>query len=111
VEWEQGQSDLVSIHIYNVKSYTGTKICTCRADASIAGEATGAMSWAFINALKKSPQQSYVQLLNSIRSELQGKYDQKPQLSCSHPLGTSCPVNEIYSHANYLVDVNLLYVM
>jgi len=52
------------------------------------------MSYAFINALKKNPQQSYVQLLNSIREELAGKYDQKPQLSCSHPL-----------------DVNLLYVM
>jgi len=58
-----------------------------RADASIAGQATGAMSWAFITALKKNPQQSYVQLLNSIRTELEGKYDQKPQLSCSHPLG------------------------
>src|ERR1700760_346333 len=61
--------------------------CFCRADATISGEATGAMSWAFINALKKNPQQSYVQLLNSIREELRGKYDQKPQLSCSHPLG------------------------
>ena len=57
------------------------------ADASIQGEATGAMSWAFINALKKNPNQSYVQLLNSIRDELQGKYQQKPQLSSSHPLG------------------------
>lgn len=65
-----------------------------RADASISGQATGAMSWAFISALKKNPQQSYVQLLNSIREELEGKYDQKPQLSCSHPL-----------------NVNLLYVM
>lgn len=44
------------------------------------------MSWAFITALKKNPQQSYVQLLNSIRDELQSKYTQKPQLSCSHPL-------------------------
>ena len=44
------------------------------------------MSWAFINALKKNPNQSYVQLLNSIRDELEGKYTQKPQLSCSHPL-------------------------
>jgi hypothetical protein len=44
------------------------------------------MSWAFVNALKKNPNQSYVQLLNSIRGELEGKYDQKPQLSCSHPL-------------------------
>ncbi|KAI9738164.1 MAG: Ca(2+)-dependent cysteine protease [Cirrosporium novae-zelandiae] len=65
-----------------------------RQDAQIGGEATGAMSWAFITALKKNPQQSYVQLLNSIRDELSTKYTQKPQLSCSHPL-----------------DTNLLYVM
>lgn len=52
------------------------------------------MSWAFITSLKKNPQQSYVQLLNSIREELEGRYSQKPQLSCSHPL-----------------NVNLLYVM
>ncbi len=45
------------------------------------------MSWAFISALKQNPQQSYVQLLNSIRDVLQTKYTQKPQLSCSHPLG------------------------
>lgn len=45
------------------------------------------MSWAFVAALKKNPQQSYVQLLNSIREELETKYTQKPQLSCSHPLG------------------------
>ncbi|KAM5516370.1 metacaspase [Fusarium oxysporum f. sp. phaseoli] len=45
------------------------------------------MSWAFVTALKKSPQQSYVQLLNSIRDELATRYTQKPQLSCSHPLG------------------------
>ena len=44
------------------------------------------MSWAFINAMKKNPQQSYVQLLNSIRDELATKYTQKPQLSSSHPL-------------------------
>lgn len=49
------------------------------------------MSWAFITSLKKNPQQSYVQLLNSIRDELEGKYSQKPQLSCSHPLGTWIP--------------------
>lgn len=44
------------------------------------------MSWAFVTALKKAPQQSYVQLLNSIRDELASKYTQRPQLSCSHPL-------------------------
>ena len=45
------------------------------------------MSWAFISALKKNPKQSYVELLNSIREILETKYTQKPQLSCSHPLG------------------------
>jgi len=49
------------------------------------------MSWAFIAALKKNPQQSYVALLNSIRDELESKYTQKPQLSCSHPLSKQYP--------------------
>lgn len=47
------------------------------------------MSYAFISALKKNPAQSYQSLLQNIRNELQGKYAQKPQLSCSHPLGTN----------------------
>lgn len=78
----------------DVIMWSGSKDTQTSADASIQGEATGAMSWAFINALKKNPNQSYVQLLNSIRDELEGKYKQKPQLSSSHPL-----------------DVDLLYVM
>jgi len=61
-----------------------------RADATIASQATGAMSWAFITALKANPNQTYVELLNSIRELLEAKYEQKPQLSCSHPLGKSC---------------------
>lgn len=59
------------------------------ADATIASQATGAMSWAFISAITENPKQSYVELLNSIRGVLETKYTQKPQLSCSHPLGTS----------------------
>lgn len=58
-----------------------------RADATINAQATGAMSWAFISAIKQNPKQSYVELLNSIRDILETKYTQKPQLSCSHPLG------------------------
>jgi hypothetical protein len=57
------------------------------ADTFQDGEARGALSWAFIKTLQQRPNQSYLQLLNSIRSELEGKYSQKPQLSCSHPLG------------------------
>ncbi|OQO12467.1 Metacaspase-1A [Cryoendolithus antarcticus] len=78
----------------DVIMWSGSKDSQTSQDANIAGQATGAMSWAFVAALKKNPQQSYVQLLNSIRDELETKYTQKPQLSCSHPL-----------------DTNLLYVM
>jgi hypothetical protein len=56
------------------------------------------MSYAFITSLKKNPRQSYVQLLNSIRDELaNGKYAQKPQLSCSHPLGEFSPPSRVES--------------
>ncbi|QKX56242.1 uncharacterized protein TRUGW13939_03343 [Talaromyces rugulosus] len=78
----------------DVIMWSGSKDEQTSQDATINGQATGAMSWAFINALKKNPQQSYVQLLNSIREELSTKYTQKPQLSCSHP-----------------IDTNILYVM
>ncbi|CZS92586.1 probable Metacaspase-1 [Rhynchosporium graminicola] len=73
----------------DVIMWSGSKDDQTSADATIAAKATGAMSWAFINAMKKNPQQSYVQLLNSIRDELATKYTQKPQLSCSHPLNTN----------------------
>ena len=39
---------------------------------------------AFIAALTKYPQQSYQQLLVSIREEMKGRYTQKPQLSACH---------------------------
>ncbi|KAL9116346.1 MAG: hypothetical protein Q9187_007130 [Circinaria calcarea] len=73
----------------DVIMWSGSKDTQTSQDAQINNEATGAMSWAFITALKKNPQQSYVQLLNSIRDELASKYTQKPQLSCSHPLSRS----------------------
>jgi hypothetical protein len=71
----------------DVIQWSGSKDNQTSADATEGGQATGAMSFAFIRALTKNPQQSYAQLLNSIRDELAGKYSQKPQLSCSHPLG------------------------
>ncbi|KAF3911880.1 Metacaspase-1A [Arthrobotrys entomopaga] len=72
----------------DVIQWSGSKDVQTSADTVEGGEATGAMSYAFINALKKNGQQSYQELLNSIRVELEGKYAQKPQLSCSHPLDT-----------------------
>lgn len=78
----------------DVVMFSGSKDTQTSADTFQDGEARGALSWAFIKSLKQWPNQSYLQLLNSIRAQLDGKYTQKPQLSCSHPL-----------------DVNLLFVM
>ncbi|KKA26095.1 hypothetical protein TD95_003543 [Thielaviopsis punctulata] len=50
----------------DVIMWSGSKDSQTSADATINAQATGAMSWAFITALQANPQQSYVQLLNSI---------------------------------------------
>jgi hypothetical protein len=51
------------------------------ADTSIDGEATGAMSYAFISTMQANPRQSYIQVLQSTRGVLKHKYKQLPQLS------------------------------
>ncbi|KAJ5475650.1 hypothetical protein N7539_007937 [Penicillium diatomitis] len=78
----------------DVVMFSGSKDTQTSADTFQDGQARGALSWAFIKTLTQWPHQSYLQLLNNIRAELDGKYSQKPQLSCSHPL-----------------DVNLRFVM
>ncbi|CAH7686615.1 caspase domain-containing protein [Phakopsora pachyrhizi] len=69
--------------------WSGCKDSQTSADAVEAGSATGAMSYAFISALTANPQQTYQQLLVSIRQILASKYSQKPQLSASHPIDTN----------------------
>jgi hypothetical protein len=64
----------------DVIQWSGCKDAQTSADATIASKATGAMSWAFIAALKDKPEQSYKELLNSVRDLLEAKYTQKPQL-------------------------------
>jgi len=71
----------------DVVMFSGSKDTQTSADTFQDGEARGALSWAFIKSLERWPYQSYLQLLNTIRSELEDRYTQKPQLSCSHPLG------------------------
>jgi hypothetical protein len=65
--------------------------CACKDDQTSAdtqehGESVGAMSWAFRTALTKNPNQSYAQLLKSVRQILRNRYSQKSQLSSSHPM-------------------------
>ena len=65
---------------------SGCKDDQTSADASIGGEATGAMSYAFMKVMNTGKQQSYLSLLRNTRQILEGEYSQKPQLSASHPL-------------------------
>ncbi|EJU04567.1 peptidase C14 [Dacryopinax primogenitus] len=70
-------------------SFSGCKDSQTSADTVEAGQATGAMSYAFIRALSENPQQSYQQLLISVRRILSNEYSQKPQLTSSHPIDTN----------------------
>lgn len=63
------------------------------ADAHINGEASGALSWAFIQALSRSPHQHYAQLLKNMRQLLRGRYTQVPQISASHRIDLFTPFN------------------
>ncbi|KAL2889994.1 p20 subunit of caspase [Ceratocystis lukuohia] len=86
------RSKLMKSSEADVVMFSGSKDNQTSADSMVSSQPTGAMSWAFITALRKNPQQSYVQLLNSIRDELATKYTQRPQLSCSHPLSKHHPL-------------------
>lgn len=89
----------------DVIMFSGCKDDQTSADANEAGKATGAMSYAFtsklsciqeqkqiysfqfmIATLRKNPNQSYQELLNSVRDILRDKYSQRPQMSSSHPI-------------------------
>lgn len=72
----------------DVISFSGCKDSQTSADTQEAGQATGAMSYAFITALGEKHEQSYQELLVRIREILRAKYSQKPQLSSSHPMKT-----------------------
>ncbi|KAG8922038.1 Ca(2+)-dependent cysteine protease [Tulasnella sp. 418] len=73
-------------HPADVISWAGCKDSQMSADTQIGGQATGAMSYAFIASLKENPDQTYRQLLLSVRRILKEHFSQKPQLSSSHPM-------------------------
>jgi hypothetical protein len=72
----------------DVIQLSGCKDYQTSSDTTEAGQATGAMSWAFIEVLSRQPQQTYHSLLVNIRDMLAAKYEQKPVLSASHPIDT-----------------------
>jgi hypothetical protein len=70
----------------DVISFSGCKDSQTSADASIGGQATGAMTYALIHALKGSQQMEYTDLLRTMRQTLDGKYTQVPMMSAGRKL-------------------------
>lgn len=70
----------------DVISFSGCKDDQTSADSSQGQFAAGAMSYSFLEVLSRQPTQTYYSLLNNVRAIMQNKFQQKPQLSCSHPL-------------------------
>ncbi|KZT25498.1 hypothetical protein NEOLEDRAFT_1114287 [Neolentinus lepideus HHB14362 ss-1] len=73
----------------DVICFSGCTDSQTSADTSEGGVAVGAMSYAFTLSLKRNPDQSYAQLLRSVREILNKRYSQKPQLSSSHKIHTN----------------------
>ncbi|BEJ14982.1 hypothetical protein CspHIS471_0407490 [Cutaneotrichosporon sp. HIS471] len=74
----------------DVIAWGGCKDSQTSADTQEAGQATGAMSYAFVRAVNTHQRVNYQQFLVALREEMQrGGYSQKPQLSACHPIDTS----------------------
>ncbi|KAJ3021488.1 UNVERIFIED_CONTAM: hypothetical protein HDU68_009605 [Siphonaria sp. JEL0065] len=61
------------------------------ADTSFNGQASGALTYAILNALRDNRQLSYEQLLMQLRGFMSGKFSQIPQLSCGVPVDPNSP--------------------
>ncbi|PPQ81149.1 hypothetical protein CVT25_015201 [Psilocybe cyanescens] len=72
----------------DVISWSGCKDGQTSADTFAGGVAVGAMSHAFIQALKDKPSQTYQELLRSVRMILHPRYSQRPQLGSSHQIAS-----------------------
>lgn len=69
----------------DVIAWGGCKDDQTSADTKAEGQATGAMSYAFVRAVQSNPRASYQQFLVALRDAMvKGGYSQKPQLSACH---------------------------
>lgn len=66
--------------------FSGCKDNQTSADAHIEGQSTGAMSWAILKVLSERSDITLTDLLRDLRGNLQGHYQQIPQMSTSHEM-------------------------
>lgn len=70
----------------DVISFSGCQDNQTSADATIDGNATGAMTYALIQTLTEKRQMQYTELLCTMRQTLDGKYTQVPMMSAGRKL-------------------------
>lgn len=70
----------------DVVSFSGCQDHQTSADATIGGQATGAMTYALIKSLKEAHEMEYTRLLRTMRQTLEGKYTQVPMMSAGRKL-------------------------
>ena len=73
--------------------FSGCRDDQTSADANIAGAPTGAMSWSFLEAMRRFGNQSYLQILQNTRGLLKAsRYSQIPQLSVGQMMDLNQPL-------------------
>jgi hypothetical protein len=80
----QERTRMEKTSLAHVVQFSGCKDNQTSADATIGGQATGAMSWALITSLNRKRETTLTELLKDLRQLLYGKYQQIPQMSTSH---------------------------
>lgn len=88
-----GQNPAIKSAVGDVLMFSGCRDDQTSMDATIAGSATGAMSFAFMETIQRMPNAPYKQILGNMRDIMRGRFKQLVQLSSSHPMDMSQPFN------------------
>jgi len=72
--------------------FSGCKDDQTSADVTIGNSHVGAMSTAFLNTMRRNPNQSFIQVLQNTRQYLAGTYEQIPQLSVGIKIDLNQPL-------------------
>jgi hypothetical protein len=105
VEQERALSSAVSYSLFDIKNFSSLScdivyLSGCRdnqtsADAFIAGQSQGAMTWAFLKSIKSMRSNESIGFLQDLtRLSLKNRYTQVPQMSCGGPINGSTSISQ-----------------
>lgn len=72
--------------------FSGCRDDQTSSDASIAGSHLGAMSWAFLQTMRRDGNATYLEVLQGTRQTLKQRYTQVPQLSVGSQMDLNQPM-------------------